>query len=182
MTRSARSTFAVGLVVSMVLGLTLTATHAGAHRIDKIRAGRRLGPVRFGHTSIKEAKGWFGQPTNRKPVQLGCIKAVKVRWGERLVVYFTKTTPHVAVEGTVFKRVFRSKEHGRLRMHTSKGLRVSDGNERLRNLYPKKKPFRHRGHFDWFLVSSPSKGRTVALTRYKRSRVRGIFAGPYETC
>ncbi len=170
------------VVVALVV-TTLLTSPAPAHKLDTAVGGKRLGPVRFNQTTLRKAKAWFTAPSQRKTVQLGCIKAVKVTWRAReLVVYFTKSKPHLAIEGSISKRAIKSRRHGTLRMHTRLGLNIGDGNRRLRRLYPGKSPSRHANHYDWFLAASPNGGRLVVLTRTRRGPVAALFAGPYETC
>jgi hypothetical protein len=164
---------------ALVFVALIPANRAAAHPQDAIVAGKRIGPVRLGTTTVRRAKAFFGEPTVQKRVPLGCIRALKARWGRRLTMFFTAGRPHVAIQGTIRKRRIMSAVHGPLRIHTRKGLRVGDSNRRLRRLYPGKAPVRHGGHFDYFLRSSP---KLVAITKYRRGRVRALFSGPYETC
>jgi hypothetical protein len=164
---------------ALVLVALLPVDEASAHPRDAITAGKRIGPVRLGTTSLRRAKAFFGEPTRQKRVRLGCIRAIKARWGRRLTLFFTTDRPHVAIQGTVRKRRLVSDVHGVLRIHTRKGLQIGDSNRRLRRLYPRKAPVRHGGHFDYFLRSSP---KLVAITKYRRGRVRALFSGPFETC
>jgi hypothetical protein len=164
---------------ALILVALLPANEASAHPRDAIVAGKRIGPVRFDTTRLRRAKAFFGEPTVQKRVPLGCIRAIKARWGRKLTLFFTTDRPHVAIQGTVRRRRIISKVHGALRIHTPKGLRVGDSNRRLRRLYPNATPVRHEGHFDYFLKSSP---KLVAITRYRRGRVRALFSGPYENC
>lgn len=164
------------LVVAMVAG------PAAARPVDLVKAGTRLGPIRFFETTLGETKSWFGAPTARRKVRLGCIRAIKARWGQRLLVFFTTTRDHTAIEGEIRRRRLRSKEHGPLKPHTLKGLRVGDGYRKLSRLYPRADTNRHGNHFDHFLRYSPDGGRLAALTKYRKGRVRALFAGPYENC
>jgi hypothetical protein len=164
---------------ALILTVLWPVTEAPAHPQDVVTAGRRIGPVRFGTTRLRRTKAFFGEPTVQKRVPLGCIRAIKARWGRRLTVFFTTDRPHVAIQGTLRERRITSDVHGALRIHTRKGLRVGDSNRRLRRLYPNKAPVRHGGHFDFFLRSSP---KLVAITKYRRGRVRALFSGPYENC
>jgi hypothetical protein len=88
----------------------------------------------------------------------------------------------VAIEGTLRRRTIRSREHGRLTIHTRKGLRVGDRNRRIRTLHPSARLRKHGNHWDHFLVSSARYGRLVAITKTKRGPVAALFAGPYENC
>ena len=164
---------------ALVLVALLPANEASAHPRDAIVAGKRIGPVRLETTRLRRAKAFFGEPTVQKRVPLGCIRAIKASWGRKLTLFFTNDHPHVAIQGTVRQRRIVSDVHGALRIHTRKGLRVGDSNRRLRRLYPNETPVRHRGHFDYFLRSSP---KLVAITKYRRGRVRALFSGPYENC
>ncbi len=178
-----RSLIAASCLV--VFAASLAALPAVGHPTDSVRAGRRLGPIRFGETTLSRAIAWFGAPTQRRRVRLGCIHAIQARWGEKLVVFFTtgrQAENRRAIEGEVARRSLRSRAHGTLGMHTVKGLRVGDSSRRLRRLYPRARPIRHRDHFDHFLVSHPRSGRLVAITKTRRGRVTALFAGPYETC
>jgi hypothetical protein len=165
--------------VTLALSVLVPMSDVHAHPQDVISAGKRIGPVRFGTTRLRRAKAFFGDPAVQKRVPLGCIRAIKAKWDRELTLLFTTGRPHVAIEGTIRKRALRSDVHGKLRIHTRKGLRVGDSNRRLRRLYPNVAPVRHRGHFDFFLKSSP---KLVAITKYKRGRVRALFSGPYENC
>jgi hypothetical protein len=179
---------AAGRIAGTILVIILAAAplvaanaagEASASPRELIVAGKRLGPIRFGSTSLRRAKAFFGSPTVQRRVPLGCIRAVKARWSDELTLFFTADRPHLAIQGTVRKRTITSRVHGDLQIHTRKGLGVRDPNRRLRRLYPKKAPVRHGGHFDYFLKSSP---KLVAITKYRRSRVRALFSGPYENC
>jgi hypothetical protein len=163
--------------------VTALAPPSLARTVDLVRAGTRVGPVRFGETTLRQTQRWFGEPSSKKRMRVGCIRALRARWGRGLVVFFTTGTgKRIAVQGTVRRRTLGSTRHGVLRFRTLKGLRVQNRNRKLRRLYPRVRPVRHRRHFDHFLVSGPSKGRLVAITKHKKGRVRALFAGPYETC
>jgi hypothetical protein len=170
------------IAAAMLIALPLMAPSASAAPMDQIRANKRIGPIRFGDTTMREAKSWFGAPTSRRRMRLGCIRAIRVRWGRKLEVFFTTTKPHAAIEGTVRRRTTRSRVHGRLTIHTRKGLRVGDRNRRIRKLHPNARPLRHGNHWDYFLVPATRYGRLVAITHTKRGRVAALFAGPYENC
>ena len=170
------------LVGASLALVALTAAPAVGRPVDLVKAGRRLGPIRLFETTLGEAKSWFGAPSVRRRVRLGCIRALEVKWGKKLLVYFETAGDHDAVQGEIRRRRLRSNKHGLLRLRTVKGLRVGDGHRRLRRLYPKANAERHGDHFDYFLRSSADGGRLVALTKYRKGRVRGLFAGPYETC
>jgi hypothetical protein len=170
------------VVAGLVAGLVASAPPAAAHRADLVKAATRVGPIRFGVTTLRETRAHFGDPTSRKRVRLGCIRAVRVRWGNKLQVMFTTDRPHVAIEGTVRKRTIRSQERGPLTFHTGKGLRVGDRGARLRRLYPNVSPVRHGRHWDHFLVPSARFGRLVAITKTRRGKVAALFSGPYENC
>lgn len=169
----------VGMSVALVV---LTAAPAVARPADLVKAGSRLGPIRLSETTLDDARSWFGAPSVRRRVRLACIRAIEVKWGKRLLVYFEAAGDHDAVQGEIRRRRLRSRNHGLLKLRTVKGLRVEDGHRRLRRLYPRANGERHGNHFDYLLRSSPGGGRLVALTKYRKGRVKGLFAGPYETC
>lgn len=171
-----------GCLLAALTAAAVTAGPAAARPVDLVKGGSRLGPIRLFETTLAQTKSWFGAPTSRRWVRLGCIKAIEVKWGEKLLVYFETGGDHTAVEGEIRRRRLRSKQHGLLRPQTIKGLRVGDGHRKLNRLYPKAAANRHGDHFDYFLRSSPERGRLVALTKYRRGRIKGLFAGPYETC
>jgi hypothetical protein len=170
--------------VALLAALVALSLEAGAstRKLEHIRAGTRVGPIVLTETTLRRAQSWFGDPTGRRRMGLGCIRAIRVRWGDRLEVFFSTRGRKRAIEGTVGKRVITSRKHGSLEVHTRKGLKVGDSNSRLRRLYPRKRPFEHGRHYDWFLASGPADGRLVAITKRKRGPVVALFAGPYENC
>ena len=170
--------------VALMAALVSSSPWASAskRRVEHIRAGTRVGPIVLGETSLRRAQSWFGAPSGRRRMGLGCIEAIRVRWGDGLEVFFSTRGRKRAIEGTIRKRAISSREHGRLEVHTRKGLRVGDSNRRLRRLYPGKRPVEHGRHYDWFLAAGPTDGRLVAITKRKRGKVVALFAGPYENC
>lgn len=168
--------------VGLAAGTLSLAGLASAHPVDAVKAGTRVGPIRFGVTTLKESKAHFGDPTSRQRVRLGCIRAVRVRWGNKLQVMYTTDTPRLAIEATVRQRTIQSAISGALTFHTRKGLRVGDRGARLRRLYPNANTEKHGRHWDHFLVSSARYGRLVAITKSRRGPVAALFSGPYENC
>jgi hypothetical protein len=170
----------LGLTALVMTLVVLGAAPASARLVEEIRAGRRIGPIRLGATTLSDTRAWFGEPTARRRVQLGCIRAIRARWGRRLVVFYT-VGDRTAVQGTVRKRTITSDRHGDLSIHTRRGLGIGDRNRKLHRLYPNARRVRHRRHWDHFLTRE-GRPRLVAITRTKRGRVAALFSGPYETC
>jgi hypothetical protein len=175
-----RRTRTAVVAVTVVTGLALGGVPASARLVEEIRAGRRIGPIRLGETTLSEARAWFGEPAARRRMQLGCIRAIRARWGRRLVVFFA-LGDRTAVQGTVRKRTITSDRHGELSIRTRRGLGIGDSNRKLRRLYPNARRVKHRRHWDHFLTRE-GRPRLVAITRTKRGRVAALFSGPYETC
>lgn len=152
---------------------------AQAHRLDRVTP-QRAGPVVRGETTMRELREWFGDPTYRKAVRVGCERVIKAGWDGKLRVYATRATPRTVRAIFVRARTFTSAEHGKLAMHTGRGLRVGNSETRLRRLYPRSEPETHAGHTHYRL-------RTDADGPYLMAKVvDGVVVQlevwPYEFC
>ena len=177
MTRTARFTVAMAVAAMAVIGSPVSA-----HKMDSIRAGRRAGPIKLNETRLRQLKDWFGEPTAKKVTRVGCIRAVRMRWGRRIVAIAPRFEGKVfpVAEVRVSKREVHFDSIGDLRLHTRRGLRVGDSERRLRRLYPHARGETHRGHTHYILRSGPSDGRLLAKVVDKV--VVDIVTGPYEFC
>jgi hypothetical protein len=150
-----------------------------AHPIDLMKPNR-AGPIIRGETTIAELRAWFGRPTDRQIKRVGCVRVIRARWGSKLKVYASRGEVRIAEAIFVRARRIRSAEHGDLRMHTRRGLRVGDSEDRLRELYPRSRGETHAGHthyrlrtgdFGAYLMAEVVDGEVVQLE-----------AWPYEFC
>ena len=156
-----------------------TAGPSIAHWEDAIIAGRKAGPIRLGETTIRQAKRWFGEPTDQRVVRIGCVKAVKVKWGEDLIVFAGRDRDRIypIAEARVGTPVLRSEKLGDFRIHTRRGLRVGDSEERVRELYPKADSQTHKGHTHYII----GEGAEL-LVRVDNGEVVMLETRPYEWC
>ncbi len=168
------------LVIAGVLGLALVAgSPATAHRRDSMTP-QKAGPIRRETTTLRQLVRWFGQPTSRRVDEVGCVRAVKVRWGRRLrVIAWRDRERHVAAI-FVRRRTINSDRHGDLTMHTDRGLSVGDRERKLRRLYPRRRGITHAGHTHYRLKT----GRFGAymMAKVVRNRVVQLEAWPFEFC
>jgi len=165
--------------------VVLVAGSVSAHPVDVVKPGRRLGPIKFGRTTLAQTKEWFGSPSQRQRVKLcGSYPYTRVKWGSKLKVYYYKSGgDQVASLGSIHRRRIKSRRHGRLGFHTQKGLRVSNTYAKLQRLYPNASTYRSsRNRYIHYLVHTPTRGALYAYSRYRRGNVRRLYAGPYETC
>ena len=73
-----------------MLAVTLMATTpATAHRLD-LMTPNKAGPIQRGETTMRQMRRWFGAPTARKVVRVGCVRVIKARWGSKLMVYASR--------------------------------------------------------------------------------------------
>jgi hypothetical protein len=167
-----------------VVGLVLALPGPGlqAHPIDAIAVGEHVGPIRLNESRLPRLKEWFGEPTSRKIIEIGCVRAVKMRWGVRLVAIaprYRGRTQRIA-QVLVLRRTIHSSAHGDLTIHTGKGLRIGDSEDRLQELYPNVDGETHRGHTHYVLRANSLDGRLLA--RVERGIVVNFLVTPYEFC
>lgn len=174
---TARMLSAVAAVMLWISGIGVAP--AQAHRLDRVTPNR-AGPIVRGETTMRELREWFGDPTRRKTVRLGCERVISAGWDGRVRVYVTRERPRTVAAIFVRARSIASAEHGDLTMHTGRGLRVGNSESRLRRLYPRSEPETHAGHTHYRL-------RTDADGPYLMAKVvdGGVVqleVWPYEFC
>jgi hypothetical protein len=163
-----------------MLAVTLVATSpATAHRLD-LMTPNKAGPIRRGETTMRQMRRWFGAPTARKVVRVGCVRVIKARWGRRLMVYASRDTRRTVEAIFVRARRITSTRHGDLDTHTRKGLRVGDRERKLRRLYPKRRPITHAGHSHYRLATG--RYGTYLMAKVVNHRVVQLEAWPFEFC
>jgi hypothetical protein len=173
-----RKSFAVAVAFSLLA----LVSPASAHWRDAIVGGAKAGPIVLGETTVRQAKRWFGEPTDQRIVQKGCVRAVKVKWGDDLIVFAQRYQGRFQPigEAVVGTRVLRSEELGNFQIHTRRDLRVGDSEERLRELYPNAQPETHRGHTHYVLGTGRNAGRL--LGKVIDGTVMALETVPYEWC
>jgi hypothetical protein len=174
---TARLLWAVAATTLWVTGIG--AAPAQAHRHD-LMSPNRAGPIVRGETRMRDLRAWFGDPTHRTTVRVGCERVIRAGWDGKLRVYSTRAAPRIVQAIFVRARTITSAEHGDLTMHTRKGLRVGNSERRLRRLYPRSEPETHAGHTHYRL-------RTAADGAYLMAKVVDgdvvqLEAWPYEFC
>ena len=168
------------LFLAAMLGVSaLDATPARAHRIDLVTPNR-AGPIVRGETTMGDMRGWFGRPTVRRMTRVGCVQVVSATWGSKLRVYASRGEVRIVEAIFVSARRITSDDHGDLRMHTRRGLRVGDGEDRLRQLYPRSTGETHAGHTHYRLRTGDSGAYLMA--KVIDGAVVKLEAWPYEFC
>jgi hypothetical protein len=77
-------------LASTALGLALlSAIPAQGHPADLMKPDR-AGPIVRGDATLRDLRRWFGPPTARKQVRVGCERVVSARWGGGLRVYASR--------------------------------------------------------------------------------------------
>jgi hypothetical protein len=111
---------------------------------------------------------------------VACIRAVRARWGG-LQVFSERDKVRTADAIFVKSRVLESTEHGELRIHTGRGLRVGDRHRKLRRLYPNADPIQHSGHIHYRLKTGASNNAYM-MGKVVGGRVVALEAWPFEFC
>jgi hypothetical protein len=173
--KSLRVVLAVSVVATGVL-----AGAAGAHRADLVAGSGRAGPIRRGVTTMSEMRSWFGRPTSRERVRVGCVRVVRALWGRKLAVYASVDTPQTVGAIFVRKPSVTSDVHGDLNFHTRRGLSVGDRERKLRRLYPGASPITHSGHTHYRLATARNGG--YLMGKVVANRVVQLEVWPYEFC
>ncbi|MGH2751968.1 MAG: hypothetical protein ACRDK3_14020 [Actinomycetota bacterium] len=169
----------IALLVGLVGSMLAPAGQASAHPSDAIRP-TKAGPIIRQETTMAELREWFGEPDVRKKIRVGCVRVIKARWGDQLVVYAARTTPRPVEAIFIQERTIVSSEHGELEIHTAKKLRVGDRHRKLRRLYPKSQPITHSGHTHYLLRFGANDSRLFA--KVKHGEVVQLEAWPFEFC
>ena len=150
-----------------------------AHPIDLMKPNR-AGPIIRGETTMGELRAWFGRPTHRKVKRVGCIRVIRARWGSELRVYASRGEVRIAEAIFVSARRITSADHGDLRVHTRRGLRVGDSEDRLRELYPRSTGETHAGHTHYRLRTGDFGA--YLLAKVVDGEVVQLEAWPFEFC
>jgi len=169
-----RCLLVVGLVAA---GLTVTSV-ASAHPRDAMWPGK-AGPIIRGETTMSELRDWFGPPDSRRVIRVACIRVVRAKW-DGLRVYAERDKVRTADAIFVQSRSLESAEHGELRIHTARGLRVGDRHRKLRRLYPHADPIEHAGHIHYRLKTGNSNA--YMMGKVVDRRVVQLEAWPFEFC
>jgi hypothetical protein len=166
------------LVVGLV-GSGLTAMgEAVAHPRDEMWPGK-AGPIIRDETTMSELRDWFGAPNSRKVVRVACSRVIRARW-PGLKVYVWRGDERTVGAVFVRKRKLESSEHGELRIHTNRGLRVGDRHRKLKRLYPNADPIKHGGHIHYRLRTG--KFGSYMMGKVVDGRVVQLESWPFEFC
>lgn len=171
-------------VASALTCAALAATLVGAapalgHRADLVKP-RGAGPIVREETTLGQLRRWFGPPTARRRIRVGCERVIAARWGRRLKVYTTRQRPRTVRAVFVASRRIVSEDHGELSWHTRKGLRIGNGEGRLRRLYPGADFETHGGHTHYRLGTGAHGA--YLLAKVVDRRVVRLEAWPFEFC
>lgn len=171
----------VGALVgsSLWIGGVGGVTSAHAHQFD-LMTPDRAGPIVRGETIMRDLREWFGRPTDRKLVRVGCERVISAGWDGELRVYAAREEPRTVRAIFVRTRNITSAEHGDLTMHTRRRLRVGDSEARLRRLYPRSVPEMHGSHTHYRLRTNDNGSYLMA--KVVGGNVVQLEAWPYEFC
>jgi hypothetical protein len=166
------------LVVGLVASSLTAMNGAFAHPRDEMWPNK-AGPIIRGETTMAELREWFGQPDSRRVIRVACIRVVRARWGG-LQVFAERDKVRTADAIFVKSRALESAEHGELRIHTGRGLRVGDRHRKLRRLYPNADPIKHSGHIHYRLKGGGANA--YMMGKVVDGRVAALEAWPFEFC
>jgi len=166
------------LVLGLVASSLTVTSGASAHPRDEMWPGK-AGPIKRNETTLSELREWFGRPNSRRVVTVGCVQVVRLRW-DGLKVYAERVGDRPVGAIFVRSRAIESSEHGRLRIHTERGLRVGDRHRKLRRLYPHARPIEHGGHIHYRLKNGQSNSKMMG--KVVDGRVVQLEAWPFEFC
>jgi hypothetical protein len=168
------------VLVTSVLAAAALSVPAGAHPADLVASYGKAGPIRRGATTMSDMRTWFGDPTSRERIKVGCVEVMRARWGGKLTVYTSTEAPRTVEAIFVRNRSIDSDEHGRLDFHTGRDLRVGDREGRLRRLYPGADPITHAGHTHYRLRTARNGG--YLMGKVVGDKVIRLELWPYEFC
>jgi hypothetical protein len=166
------------LVVGLVASSLTAMSGASAHPRDEMWPGK-AGPIIRNETTMSELRDWFGPPNSRKVIRVACVRVVRARW-DGLQVYAQRDDVRTADAIFVRSRAIESSEHGELRIHTARGLRVGDRHRKLKRLYPNADPIKHRGHIHYRLRNG--NFNAYMMGKVVDGRVVQLEAWPFEFC
>jgi hypothetical protein len=166
------------LVVGLVASSLTAMSGASAHPRDEMWPSK-AGPIIRNETPLSDLRDWFGPPNSRRVVRVACIRVIRLRW-DGLQVYAERTEERTADAIFVRNRVLESAEHGALRIHTRRGLRVGDRHRKLKRLYPKADPIKHGGHIHYRLKTG--NFNAYMMGKVVDRRVVQLEAWPFEFC
>jgi hypothetical protein len=166
------------LLVGGLAASSLAPSVATASPRAEIWPGR-AGPIVRGETTMPELREWFGEPDDRRVVRVGCVRVLRARWNG-LQVYVNRGDDRTVGAIFVRKRTLESSEHGKLRIHTSKELRVGDRHRKLKRLYPNADPIKHGGHIHYRLKTG--RFQSYMMGKVVDGRVVQLESWPFEFC
>lgn len=163
----------------LAAALLIESTPAVAHRRD-LMSPNRAGPIIRNQTTQPRLRSWFGPPDQTRTVRMGCSSLIRAKWNRGVTAFLSRTTPRYVVATFIRRSAIRSNQHGELRIHTAKGLRVGAREGRLRRLYPNADPITHAGHTHYRLRTSRNGGYLMAMV--VGNRVVRFENWPFEFC
>jgi hypothetical protein len=150
------------------LALALVAGNASAAGVGTIKTGERTGPLKHGETTFAQVKKWFGAPDSTSSSIAACGETDLAMWGRKqLTVLFDRSDDTVVTVGVARERV-RSTKHGRITWATDIGLRIGDGKNKMKRLYPDSHPISQNGDRERWRVDSNSMGLLVARLKTRK--------------
>jgi hypothetical protein len=170
---------ATGSVGALLVFVLAGANPVAGHPRD-LMSPNRAGPIIRNQTTMTELRSWFGAPDDRRGVRIGCSRLTQARWNPDVTAYLSRGAPGIVVATFIRSERVESDEHGGLRIHTARGLRVGDREGKLRRLYPNAEGDTHAGHTHYRLRTSRNGGYLMA--KVIGNRVVRFENWPFEFC
>lgn len=170
----------IATAAALVAAFLAIGSGAQAHNGKDVTTAK-AGPIVRGETTMRDMRDWFGDPDVRKTVRVGCVRVIKARWNEGVKVFASRGEgPNIVAAAFISRRTVASAEHGDLKLHTRKRLRVGDRERRLKRLYPNSKGITHAGHTRYRLRTGKHGG--YVLGKVVDHKVVRLEVWPYEFC
>ena len=115
-------------------------------------------------------------------MRVGCSRVVRLRWHGEVQTYSYRGDPdRIVVDVKVNARTVTARGIDvTYSFHTRKGLRVGDTEERLQELYPRRRPIEEEHHTHYIL--GKHNGGPKLLGKVKEGVVVQLEVAPYEFC
>lgn len=166
------------LVLAATIAALATTARVEAHPTDAIVTGTRAGPLVIGETTLDDAKNWFGNPESLTKRRYQCIGVINAVWAGLRLKFSQELQRLVEIE--IRADEIESAEHGRLRFHTRRGLRVGDTVLHIQQKYPDGAFYMHDLHIHHVLHLRFPVGRVEATSRL--GFVTELLVAPWELC
>lgn len=165
-------------ILAAVVTAAVTTARVEAHQPDAIVTGTRAGPLVIDETTLADVKEWFGTPELLTKGRYQCIGVITAVWPDLRLKFSQELQRLIEIE--IRADEIKSAEHGTLRFHTRRGLRVGDSVLHVHQKYPDAPFYTHDLHIHHVLHLRFPVGRVEATTRL--GSVTELLVAPWELC